>query len=46
MIDWFEKVKRYYDKKKYTKEEVKMFVISGKITEEEYKEITGEDYIA
>lgn len=46
MIDWFEKANRYYSKGKYTKEEVKVFVISGKITEEEYKEITGEDYKA
>ncbi|WP_343101926.1 XkdX family protein [Romboutsia sp. MSSM.1001216sp_RTP31141st1_G3_RTP31141_220114] len=45
-MDWFEKINRYYGKGKYTKEEVKVFVISGKITEDEYKEITGEDYKA
>ena len=45
-MDWFEKIKRYYEMGKYTKEEVKRFVKLGKITEEEYKEITGEDYRA
>lgn len=45
-MDWFKKVKRYYNSGYYAKEQVKIFVVSGKITEEEYKEITGEDYIA
>jgi uncharacterized XkdX family phage protein len=37
-------VKRYYDKGYYTKEDVKKFVVSGDITAEQYKEITGEEY--
>ena len=37
-------VKRYYDKGTYTKEDVRKFVKAGKITEDEFKEITGEDY--
>lgn len=37
-------VKRYYDLGIYSKENVAMFVKAGKITEEQYKTITGEDY--
>ena len=44
-MNWFEKVKRYYDMGKYTVEEVKVFVVTGKITEEEFAQITGQDYI-
>ena len=44
MINWFEKVKRYYDKGLYTNEQVKIFVQGGKITEAQYEEITGEPY--
>lgn len=45
-MNWFEKIKRYYDKEMYTIEQVKIFVQSGKITEEEFKIITGKDYVA
>lgn len=44
-MDWFEKVKRYYDKGIYKNEQVKVFVEGNKITEEQYKEITNEDYV-
>lgn len=44
-MNWFEKIKRYYDNGSYTNEQVKIFVQTGKITEEQYKEITNEDYI-
>lgn len=37
-------VKRYYDLGIYTKENVAMFVKAGKITAEQYKTITGDDY--
>jgi uncharacterized XkdX family phage protein len=37
-------VKRYYDKGIYTKENVATFVRAGKITAEQYKEITGDTY--
>lgn len=37
-------VKRYYDKGIYSADDVKKFVEAGKITEEEYKDIVGENY--
>ena len=39
-------VKRFFDRKIYTKENVAVFVASGKITVEQYKEITGTEYIS
>lgn len=39
-------VKRYYDKHYYSKEDVAKFVVAGKITAEEYAQITGEEYPA
>ena len=45
-MNWFEKIERYYKNGLYKNEQVKIFVISKKITEEQYKEITNEDYIA
>lgn len=43
-MDWFGLVKRYYDSGRYTKENVKVFVAAGKITPEQYEEITGDPY--
>jgi len=44
-MNWFEKVKFYYDKGLWSKERV--YNVVGKvITAEEYEEITGEPYIA
>lgn len=40
----FKIVKRYYDKGIYSKENVAVFVTAGKITPEQYSEITGEAY--
>lgn len=40
----FKIVKRYFDKGIYSVDDVKKFVRVGKITEEQFKEITGEDY--
>lgn len=40
----FEKVKKYYDNGIWNKTKVKNAVVKKWITEEEYKEITGEDY--
>ena len=37
-------VKRYFDKGIYTAENVRTFVRAGRLTEEQFKEITGEDY--
>lgn len=41
----FKIVKRYYDKGIYSKNDVKTFVKANKLTSQQYKEITGEDYI-
>lgn len=42
-MNWFEKVQRYYNAGFYNNKQVEMFVLSGKITKEEYAKITGED---
>ena len=39
---WFQKIKDYYDKKLWNLEMVKNAVVKGKITPEQYKEITGD----
>lgn len=41
----FEKIKRYYDNRFWTKKMVKNVVVKGKITAEEYEEITGDPYV-
>lgn len=40
----FEKVKKYYDLGFYNDSQVAAFVEKGKLTPEQYKEITGKDY--
>lgn len=40
----FYKVKDYYDKGLWKESRVREAVVKGWITEEEYKEIVGEDY--
>ena len=40
----FKIVKRYYDRGIYDKDDVAVFVKAGKLTADEYKEITGEEY--
>lgn len=42
----FRIVKRYYDKGIYSNADVAVFVRAGKITSEQYQEITGEEYVA
>lgn len=42
----YEIVKKNYDRKLWNKEMVKIAVVKGVITSEQYKEITGEDYVA
>lgn len=37
----FEKIKKFYDLGLYTKAQVKMFYIKGKITKTEYLQIIG-----
>ena len=41
----YKTVKKYYDMGFYKKEHVALFVKKGKLTAEEYKLITGEDYV-
>lgn len=41
---YYELVKRKYDSEKWTRSMLRALVASGRITEEEYREITGEDY--
>ena len=43
---WFDAIKRYYDMGVYDKADVAAFVIKGRITAEQYKLITGEDFQA
>jgi uncharacterized XkdX family phage protein len=45
-MDWFKTVKSYYDSGFYTKDQVKVFVVKGKLTPEQYQEITGDPYTA
>ena len=40
----FEKIKKWYESGMQTKKMVHNAVVKGKITEEEYTEITGEAY--
>ena len=40
----FEKIKKWYESGMWTKNMVHNAVVKGKITEEEYTEITGEAY--
>ena len=42
----YEKIKEYYDNGFWNKEQVHKAVEKGKITAEQYKEITGEEYVA
>lgn len=41
----FEIIKKNYDRKLWNKQMVKTAVIKGVITEKQYLEITGEEYI-
>lgn len=43
-MDWFQTVKNFYDSGLYTKDQVKVFVVKGKITPEQYEQITGDTY--
>lgn len=41
----YEIIKRNYDKKLWNKQMVAIAVVKGVITDAQYKEITGEDYV-
>jgi uncharacterized XkdX family phage protein len=45
-MDWFRICKDAYESGTYTKDNVKIFVVKNKITAAQYKEITGDDYVA
>lgn len=42
----YEIVKKNYDRKLWNKEMVAIAVVKGVITDVQYKEITGDDYVA
>lgn len=46
MFDWYINIKYYYEKKYWTIDQVKVGVEKEKITAEQFKQITGEDYVA
>lgn len=43
-MNYFDTINKYYQLGKYTIDQVKVFVKAGRITKEEFKIITGEDY--
>ena len=45
-MDWYKAIKRYYDIGIYSKADVAVFVVKGRITADQYKQITGEDFQA
>ena len=44
MSSMFEKIKNYYETGRWNKKMVRNAVVMGRITEEEYTMITGENY--
>lgn len=40
----FEKIKRFFNLKLYTKKQIRQFCDKGVITPAQYKQITGEEY--
>jgi hypothetical protein len=44
-MSWFEKIKYYYEQDLWDKQRV-WNVVGKVITKEQYREITGEDYVA
>lgn len=45
-MDWYKFCKTNYGAGNYNNENMKVFVVKNKITAEQYKEITGIDYVA
>lgn len=45
-MDWVTLITRYYQAGYYTDAQVAVFVVKSKITADEYKAITGQDYSA
>lgn len=44
MTNWFDRIRKYYDAGLWTEKMVGNAVVKGKITTEQYKEITGDGY--
>ena len=45
-MDWYSRIKRFFDRGLWTIEQVREAVTYNKLTETEFKEITGEEYEA
>ena len=45
-MDWNKICTGYYNAGYYTNDSLKVFVVKGKITADQYKTITGIDYVA
>ena len=45
-MDWYTIVKNFYNAGYYTIDQVKIFVAKGKITADQFQEITGQVYVA
>lgn len=45
-MDWFTTVQTYYKAGYYTIDQVKVFVAKGKITADQFQQITGQAYTA
>jgi uncharacterized XkdX family phage protein len=43
-MDWYTIVKRHYDAGRYDADDVAVFLHAGKITPEQYEQITGSEY--
>ncbi len=46
LMDWFNIIKSFYDNQLWTSDQVGAAVTKGKITADQYKLITGNDYVA
>lgn len=45
-MDWFKTISDYYKAGFYNDSQVRVFTIKGKITPEQYQQITGQPYTA
>lgn len=45
-MDWFKFCQDYFDWKIANKDNLKLYVVKNKITADEFKTITGVDYVA
>lgn len=45
-MDWFKVISDYYQAGYYTVDQVKIFVVKGKITADQFLTITGQTYVA